>query len=51
MYNPLLKHLPKVVVYERNPDCELCSREINPGTENYYRGLKVCPRCHTELEE
>lgn len=42
--------MPKVVVYERNDDCQLCGEEMNPGTENYYRGLEICPRCQDDLE-
>ena len=45
------KHLPKVIVYERNDDCKLCGDELNPHTEYYYRHLRVCLRCHEELKK
>ncbi len=41
---------PRVIVYERNSDCKLCGKEMNPGTEQYFRGREICPRCYEELE-
>lgn len=51
MFNPYLNYVAKIVVIERNKECELCDTEINPSTENYYRGLRICPRCQEELGE
>lgn len=45
-----MMRLPKVIVYQRNPECEMCGSEMNPGHEYYYRGCEICPRCHEELE-
>lgn len=46
-----LSDLPKVIVYDRQDDCKLCGKEMNPGKENYYRGLEICPRCQEEMED